>query len=40
MEVLERIGTPEAVAVLEELSKGDPAATLTREAREALGRPR
>jgi HEAT repeat protein len=36
--VLEQTGTPEAVAVLEKLSRGAPEARLTREARAALER--
>jgi hypothetical protein len=38
VEVLERIGTPEARRVLEALAKGEPDARLTREAKAALGR--
>jgi RNA polymerase sigma factor (sigma-70 family) len=38
VEVLERIGTPEARQLLAELAKGDPKARLTREAAAALGR--
>jgi hypothetical protein len=38
VEALERTGTPAARAVLEELAKGQPGATLTRQAEAALGR--
>jgi RNA polymerase sigma factor (sigma-70 family) len=38
VEVLEAVGTPEARELLEALAKGAPGATLTREARESLGR--
>jgi hypothetical protein len=38
VEVLERIGTPEARKVLETLATGAPAARLTREAKASLGR--
>ena len=38
IEVLERIGTPEARQVLEALGRGAPEATLTREAKAALER--
>jgi len=38
LEVLERIGTPEAAAVLETLAKGAPGASLTEDAKAALGR--
>jgi WD40 repeat protein len=38
VEVLERIGTPEARKVLEELAKGEPAARVTREAKASLER--
>jgi WD40 repeat protein len=38
VEVLERIGTPGAVAVLKKLAAGSPGAALTREARAALER--
>ena len=38
VEVLERIGTPEAGAVLAKVAKGPPGATLTRAAKEAMGR--
>jgi WD40 repeat protein len=38
LELLERVGTPEAKQVLEELAKGDPDAPLTREARATLQR--
>jgi hypothetical protein len=38
VEVLERIGTPEACAVLDSLAKGDPAARLTSESKESLER--
>ena len=38
VEVLERLGTPEAKRCLEGLAKGVPAAPQTREARAALGR--
>jgi WD40 repeat protein len=38
VEVLERIGSPGAVALLEKLAKGAPGAALTREAAEALAR--
>jgi hypothetical protein len=38
VEVLERIGSAAAAAVLDELAAGDPAARLTREAKEARGR--
>jgi len=38
VEVLERVGTPEAAAVLRELTKGTPGARLTREASDALAR--
>ena len=38
VEVLEKVGTPEARQVLEDLARGDPAAALTREARASLDR--
>jgi hypothetical protein len=38
VEALERMGTPEAVALLRKLAGGAPAARLTREARESLAR--
>jgi len=38
VEVLERIGTPEAKKLLETLSSGETAARLTREAKAALRR--
>jgi hypothetical protein len=38
VEVLERVGSPEARAVLEELAGGAPDAPLTRDARAAVGR--
>jgi hypothetical protein len=38
LEVLERIGTPQAVRVLKTLARGAPPARLTHEARAALGR--
>jgi hypothetical protein len=38
LEVLERIGTPQAVRVLKTLARGAPAARLTQEAKAALGR--
>jgi hypothetical protein len=38
LEVLERIGTPEAKQVLEDLAKGDPDAPLTQEAKATLKR--
>jgi hypothetical protein len=38
VEVLERIGSKEAIALLEKLARGAPAALLTREAKEALMR--
>jgi WD40 repeat protein len=38
LELLERVGTPEAKQVLEELAKGDPDAPLTREAKATLKR--
>lgn len=38
VDLLERIGTPEAVALLKEYVAGDPAARLTVEARGALAR--
>jgi hypothetical protein len=38
LETLEQIATPEAVRLLESLAKGEPAARLTREARESLER--
>lgn len=38
LEVLERIGTPEAHTVLEAVAKGDPKARLTREAKATLNR--
>jgi HEAT repeat protein len=38
LEVLERIGTPEAKQVLEDLTKGDPDAPLTQEAKATLKR--
>jgi RNA polymerase sigma factor (sigma-70 family) len=38
VEVLERMGTPEATKLLEDLAKGPPAATLTREANASLRR--
>jgi WD40 repeat protein len=38
LEVLERIGSPEARQVLEALAKGQPDATLTQDAKAALGR--
>jgi hypothetical protein len=38
VEALERMGTPEAQRLLEELAKGAPAARLTREAKESLER--
>jgi WD40 repeat protein len=38
LEVLERVGTPEAKQVLEELAKGDPDAQLTRDAKATLDR--
>jgi WD40 repeat protein len=38
VETLERIGTPEAVGVLTQLTKGSPFAVLTRQARESLQR--
>jgi hypothetical protein len=38
LEVLERLGTPEARQVLKALADGAPAARLTREARSALDR--
>jgi RNA polymerase sigma factor (sigma-70 family) len=39
VEVLERIGTPEAKQLLEKLARGAPEARLTREAKAALARP-
>jgi hypothetical protein len=38
VEVLERVGTPQAREVLRDLAKGAPSAWLTREARAALTR--
>ena len=38
IEVLERIATPAARALLADLAKGDPAARLTQEAKGSLGR--
>ncbi len=38
VEVLEKVGSPEALAILENLAQGAPAARLTVEARQALGR--
>lgn len=38
LEALERMGTPEARALLESLASGAPSARLTQEAKEALGR--
>jgi hypothetical protein len=40
LETLEQIATPDAVQLLETLAKGEPAARLTREARETLERVR
>ncbi len=36
VEVLERVGTPEARQILEDLARGAPEARLTREAKAAL----
>lgn len=38
LELLERLNTPDARAVLEDLAKGEPTANLTRRAAHSLGR--